>query len=321
MGFTSGTYSRTNGTETGANTWADARDSGDNILAVDHDTHDEDIATALSTCLLKDGTQTVTANLPMAGFKHTNVGDATSRTDYAKVSQVQDGAYNWGTDAGAADAYVVTMTPALAAEVGGAVIRFLPANTNTGASTINVSGIGVNGLEKGTGAALAAGDVVQNSICEAVYDDNAGSWIVLNPQGAKATADIADDAVDETKIGDLSDNIVFDTAGKGVKLTVTTGISAAGSTQGDATAITGLVNEVSSVSSGQGVVLPAVSAFVGMTVYIFNSHATESALVYPVSGEGIVGSSVDAAISVAAGTGVAFTGIQTGSGSNWGKVA
>ena len=33
-----------------------------------------DIATALSTCLLKDGTQTVTANLPLASFKLTQVG-------------------------------------------------------------------------------------------------------------------------------------------------------------------------------------------------------------------------------------------------------
>lgn len=33
-----------------------------------------DLATALSTCVLKDGTQTITANIPMAGFKFTGLG-------------------------------------------------------------------------------------------------------------------------------------------------------------------------------------------------------------------------------------------------------
>src|SRR3990167_7135850 len=33
-----------------------------------------DIATSLSTCLLKDGTQIVTADIPMAGFKFTGLG-------------------------------------------------------------------------------------------------------------------------------------------------------------------------------------------------------------------------------------------------------
>lgn len=33
-----------------------------------------DLATGLSTCLLKDGTQTVTANIPFSGFKATGLG-------------------------------------------------------------------------------------------------------------------------------------------------------------------------------------------------------------------------------------------------------
>jgi hypothetical protein len=255
----------------------------------------------------------------MAGYRHTNVADASARTDYAKVSQIQDGAYNWGTDSGAADAYVITLSPALASEVSGALIRFLPANTNTGASTINVSGIGAGPLQKYAGTALAAGDVVQNSICEAVYDGNASAWIVTNPQGTTDTADIANDAVTAAKIGDLSDNIVFDTAGKGPKLSVTTGISAAGTVQGDATAITSLVNEVSTVASGAGVILPAVSSFVGMTIWVTNTGAN-SLNVYPASGEGFAGLSTNTATGINAGNSARFVGMQTGSGDNWGEL-
>jgi hypothetical protein len=39
------------------------------------------IATGLSSALLKDGSQTVTANITLSGYKLTNVGDATASTD------------------------------------------------------------------------------------------------------------------------------------------------------------------------------------------------------------------------------------------------
>lgn len=47
-----------------------------------------DIATALSTALYKDGQQTVTANIPMAGFKITGLGTGTATTDAAAVQNV-----------------------------------------------------------------------------------------------------------------------------------------------------------------------------------------------------------------------------------------
>lgn len=40
-----------------------------------------DFATGLSTCLLKDGTQTVTANIPMSSFKITGLGAPTATGD------------------------------------------------------------------------------------------------------------------------------------------------------------------------------------------------------------------------------------------------
>jgi hypothetical protein len=65
---------------------------------------------------------------------------------------------------------------------------------------------------------------------------------------------------------------------------VGTGISAAGSTQGTATALTKEMNIVSTVSSGQGVVLP--TAVAGMMLTITNTSAN-SLLVYPASGAAI----------------------------------
>lgn len=47
-----------------------------------------DIATGLTTCLLKDGTQTVTANIPMSGFKLTGLGAAASAGDALRYEQL-----------------------------------------------------------------------------------------------------------------------------------------------------------------------------------------------------------------------------------------
>ena len=47
-----------------------------------------DIATALSTALYKDGQQTVTANIPLGGYKITGLGTGTATTDAAAVQNV-----------------------------------------------------------------------------------------------------------------------------------------------------------------------------------------------------------------------------------------
>lgn len=47
-----------------------------------------DLATGLSTCMLKDGTQTITANIPMSSFKLTGLAVGTATTDSVRLSQV-----------------------------------------------------------------------------------------------------------------------------------------------------------------------------------------------------------------------------------------
>ena len=49
-----GTYSRTNGTNTGATLWNADAAAGTKITTARHDTHDEDIATAITACLTKN---------------------------------------------------------------------------------------------------------------------------------------------------------------------------------------------------------------------------------------------------------------------------
>lgn len=77
-------------------------------------------------------------------------------------------------ETGAADAYVLAPTGAKTAPPAyftGMRIRFVAGNVNTGASTINVAGLGVKALVSDTtGGGLTAGEISDTIISEAYYD-------------------------------------------------------------------------------------------------------------------------------------------------------
>lgn len=167
------TFSRTDGTRTGATTWTQAAAAPVNILATDHDTHDQDVADGVNACFKKDGGNTATADLPMGGFKLTNVGVAAARTQYARFSQVQDNAAQYiATVGGTAD--VITLTPAIAitAYAAGQRFTFIAGGTNTGTTTINVSTVGAKDIKRPDASlsALSAGDMVSGTIVDIEYD-------------------------------------------------------------------------------------------------------------------------------------------------------
>lgn len=130
-----------------------------------------DQSTALSTCITKDGQTTITANLPMSGYKHTNVAAGASRTDYAAMSNLQDrtGVYV-ATVGGTADAITLTPSPAIAAYAAGQQFSFIASGANTGAVTVNVSGLGAKAVTKNGATALVAGDIPASSIILIEYD-------------------------------------------------------------------------------------------------------------------------------------------------------
>jgi hypothetical protein len=84
---------------------------------------------------------------------------------------------------------------------------------------------------------------------------------------------------------------------------VGTAISAAGTVQGNATAITKEMNVVSTVASGAGVVLP--TAVAGMVISITNTSANSLA-VYPATSAAINTESANAAYSQPAGSTLQF---------------
>ncbi len=77
------------------------------------------------------------------------------------------------TDSGAANAYVLTQIgtkQAPTSYVNGLVIRFVPGNTNTSASTVNVASLGVKSIVNFNGSALVAGEIATGDPLRAFFD-------------------------------------------------------------------------------------------------------------------------------------------------------
>lgn len=141
-----------------------------------------DIGTALTGSIAKDGQTTPTANLPMGGFAHTNVADATVRAQYATAGQAQDSAFTFLTSPAGTNAITATASLGMAAYVTGQRFFFVAPATNTGACTLNINAIGVKSITKQGATALLAGEIISGSVVQVVYDGT--QFQLLNPYSA-----------------------------------------------------------------------------------------------------------------------------------------
>ena len=155
-----------------------------------------DLATGLTTALTKDGQSTPTANIGMGAFKITNLAAGTVASDAARLDQVQGGAATFISVTGT-DTLTGTVVPALSAYATGNQFSFLVANTNTGAVTINVDGIGAKAITRTGTTALVAGDMVAGQAVEIIYDGtrfqlvNGNSFTNLKVSGTLGVTGVA----------------------------------------------------------------------------------------------------------------------------------
>lgn len=141
------------------------------ISSTDFNNTMSDMATALTQSIASDGQTTPSANLPMGGFKHTGVANATARNHYADVGQTQDSSFLWlGTGGGTADVITASATPAITAYAAGQRFAFISSGANTTNVTLNINGVGAKAVTKNGATALAAGDIPSGAICEVIYD-------------------------------------------------------------------------------------------------------------------------------------------------------
>ena len=140
------------------------------ITAANRNAIDADIATALTNSLAVNGESVVTADIPFGNNKLTGVKDGTLAKDAANVSQIQNSNAILLASVAGTDTITASLSPALTAYANGQIFTLIPANTNTGAVTININGLGAKSITKNGSTALVAGDLVAGVTYSLQYD-------------------------------------------------------------------------------------------------------------------------------------------------------
>lgn len=189
--------------------WVNDAAANIKIRADRMDAEMDGFASGLSNCVTKDGQTAITATLPMSTYRHTNVGLANARTEYARFDQLQDGVVNWAAATGTADAITVNYSIALTALIDGQIcyVRAGFANATTTPS-FSPNGLTARIIVKQGGSALEIGDIsAAGHELVLRYDLTNTRWELLNPKApavvvptefSDATFRIQDDA-DDTK--------------------------------------------------------------------------------------------------------------------------
>jgi hypothetical protein len=85
----------------------------------------------------------------------------------------------YGVDTGSANNYLLTAATPYTTYQNGELVFFVPANTNTGPSTININGLGVIPITTITGGALTAGQIIAGIVTELIYFNGAFQFLSI----------------------------------------------------------------------------------------------------------------------------------------------
>ena len=173
------------GTQTRLYNWVSDKANSTPVTASRMEAEMDDMTPSLSNSIAKDGQTTITANIPFNSNKITGLTNGSDRTDSIALGQVQDGTYTTlGTAGGSADVYTASPLPLITAYATGSRYIIKIQADNTGASTLNISGVGAKNIKKYNGAGVKvdveAGDLQQDQYYDIFYDGT--DIVVLNPQ-------------------------------------------------------------------------------------------------------------------------------------------
>ena len=109
------------------------------------------------------------------------ISQATADTRYGQIGAIQNNQYGIGVDTGSANTYVATLSPAITSYTKGLKVSIVIANTNTGASTLNLNGVGAVAIKLPNITALIGGELIANMMANFEYD---GTYFQLTNSNA-----------------------------------------------------------------------------------------------------------------------------------------
>lgn len=130
---------------------------------------DSDIVDGQIAMLIYDGTNLQLINPDMTATIAAISSSITTNVATLKTG-IQNQSYTYILDTGAANVYVATLSPAVTSYVTGLTLTIKVANTNTGASTINVNGLGAKTIKTMKGLALVGKELVAGTVVTMSYD-------------------------------------------------------------------------------------------------------------------------------------------------------
>ena len=95
-----------------------------------------------------------------------------------QIQQQQAGAPNYAVDTGSVNNYAVTLNPVVATRIAGLTVKILAANSNTGASTLNL-GAGSISMANPDGTPLGSGAIIAGGVFE-VIDVGSGPYQLIS---------------------------------------------------------------------------------------------------------------------------------------------
>jgi hypothetical protein len=172
--------------------------------------------------------------------------------------QLKLGLTQFGTDSGAANAYVVALPHTVTEYTNGMVVTFVPANTSTSATvTLNVDSVGAKTVTLSDGSSPAVGIIKADYFTTVMYNETNDKWEI---QGI--STDTAYDVSATIAAAIATHNAAI--AVTGGTITGITDLAVADGGTGASTAVAALVNlgltataaEINSTCDGIGVTLP-----------------------------------------------------------------
>lgn len=152
----------------------------------------QDIADkGFGNCLTRDGQGFATANLPMAGFRHTGVSNGVAVTDYSAVGQVQNGSLLFSVGGGTGDAITGTYAPVLTTLPNGITLYVSALGGNTVTNpTFSPNGLTARTITKRGGSALIVGEYATGQRLQLQYDLPNTRWELISSASVSTTVSL-----------------------------------------------------------------------------------------------------------------------------------
>lgn len=151
-----------------------------------------DIGTALAGSIAADGQTAWQGNQNANGNRLTGLANASALSDGTTASDTQTGRLTYLTSVGGSANAITGSLPLMSGYTAGQSLRFIAANTNTGAATLTINGLGAAPITKNGTSPLVAGDIQAGTLITVAYD---GLRFQLQSQGVGLSGQILQEVV------------------------------------------------------------------------------------------------------------------------------